>query len=241
MRKYILHFFLCALFLAPAAPVLATVITIKSSTYETETRNVSGFTGISSGGSFDVKVTLGSKESVRLEGPSDKLDDIETVVEQGVLKIRTKKGVRWNWPSRETITIYVTAKSLNSLSVSGSGEMDVEGTVSGEKLNASVSGSGSLDARVSVKAFTGSISGSGEISISGSATNSTISISGSGEFNGYDLKTSTTSVRTSGSGDAQVYADKTLNAVVSGSGDISYRGGASVSKTKSGSGSISKD
>ena len=64
-----------------------TLLIIKSSKIPllTEERNVSGFKGISSSGSYDIKISMGNKESLKLEGDVEAISDIETVVENGIL------------------------------------------------------------------------------------------------------------------------------------------------------------
>lgn len=219
-----------------------TLITItKSKRVANDERNVSGFRGISSSGSFDVKITMGSKESLRLEGDDDVIKEIETKVENGILKIRNKKQGNWNWRSmRNKVTIYITAKSLNSITLSGSGDISVKGIVKATKLTNVLSGSGSISLTADADEYSGTLSGSGELDVRGSAERAMIKIGGSGDFEGRDFKTSVADVKVSGSGNVTIRAEKQLNAAVSGSGDISYIGNPKVERIKSGSGSISK-
>ena len=221
----------------------STVLTIKNSkkVSSSEERQVSGFKGISSSGSFDVKITMGNKENLRLEGDEDVIKEIETVVENGILKIRNKNRNGWKWNSTKgKVTIYVNAKTLNSITQSGSGDMDISGLVKAGRLTTNLSGSGSISLTADADEYLGSISGSGEIEVKGKADRATVKLSGSGDFEGKGLKTQEADIRISGSGNASISADKNLDAAVSGSGNIRYSGNAQVSKTKSGSGSISK-
>lgn len=236
---------LCAmLFFAPAFihTTKATLITLNTSSMSDEDRQVSGFTGISSSGSFSIKVTMGSKESLRLEGDPETIKEIETIVENGILKIRSKnrRGI-WGWHSNlKRVHIYITAKTLNKLSVNGSGDIMVEGIVKTKQLSNSISGSGNISVSADIEDYNAAISGSGKVSIQGTANKAAVKISGSGGFDGKNLKTADASIGVSGSGRASIYASKKLEAVVSGSGNIRYSGQAQISITKSGSGSISK-
>jgi hypothetical protein len=221
-----------------------TLLIIKSSKkiMSTEDRQVSGFNGISSAGSFDVMIKMGSKESLKLEGDPELLKDIETVVENGVLKIRNKKNNNgWNWKKgMGKVTVFVEAKSLNSFNLSGSGDLKVDGPVKAEKLTNAISGSGNVYLTADAGEYFGNISGSGELVINGKAKQATIKISGSGNFEGKNFSTSDAYVKISGSGNVNIKAEKSLDAAVSGSGNIRYSGNAQVNKTRSGSGSISK-
>lgn len=204
-------------------------------------RQVSGFSGITISGRHNVYITMGNTESLRLEGDAAAINEIETKVEDGVLKIRNKKQMNTrSWNNTGKVDIYIQAKSLNNLVLSGSGNVEVNGQVKSANLNNTISGSGSIGVNIEVENYNAVISGSGEISAKGYAKNARITIAGSGDFDGHNLKTSNSSAKISGSGDITIIADKQLDAVVSGSGDIRYIGNATVNSTKSGSGNISK-
>lgn len=208
-----------------------------------EERSVADFTGISSGGNFDVFISLGTTESLRLEGDAESLKEIETVVDKGTLKIQYKgKKNYWNWDSsdRKKVSIYITAKVLTNLSVSGSGNMKVEGLLQSPDFRANVSGSGNMKLNAESVNFRGVISGSGTITLSGNAQNTQITISGSGGMRAKEFKTKTADVTVSGSGSASLFVEKSLKGTISGSGSIRYDGNPDVTEVKSGSGSISK-
>lgn len=206
-----------------------------------ETRNVSGFSGISSSGSYKVFITMGNKEGLRIEGDEEQINEIETVVESGVLKIRNKKRINnWNRSFNGRVNIYIDAKSLNAVTLSGSGDIEISGLVKSADLSNTISGSGSITLAADASNYSATISGSGGINIKGKTENAKIVVSGSGNFKGDNLKTGAASVRVSGSGNISIFAEKELDAAMSGSGNIRYAGNASVRSTKSGSGNIRK-
>jgi hypothetical protein len=230
------------LLLLPLLSIAGTRTAINSITKiaDSETRQVGPFSSVASAGSFDVSITMGAKESLRLEGDKEILKRVETVVENETLKIRFKKNQgTFSWKGND-VKVFITAKSLNGLTTAGSGNIKVDGTIKSEKLEAKVSGSGSISSNLDVSTFTAMISGSGKVYASGSAKSANIAISGSGDFKGEKLRTTDADLKVSGSGDASIHADNTLNAAVSGSGDISYSGNAKVRSSTSGSGSISR-
>lgn len=242
MKRLITSLALCTVLTCVSILAAASTITLfgKKSPPQ-EDRQVAGFSAISSAGSFDVIITMGNKESLRMEGDESVMDEIETKVEDGTLKIRFKNNKNlWKWNNKGKVTVYVNAKSLNGLSLSGSGDMQVKGAIKGEKLDTRVSGSGNMVFTANVTDFNAAISGSGNMTANGSAGTSEIAVSGSGNFTGKNLKTDETNIRVSGSGNVSIYADKSLNAKVSGSGNVRYGGNAEVSVSKSGSGSVSK-
>lgn len=241
LKKYLT----LALFIAvgselATANTLPTVVNSKMHRTDDE-RQVSGFSEITVSGRHNVYITMSNTESLRLEGDADAINEIETKVENGVLKIRNKKQVNnRSWNKSGKVDIYIQAKSLSNLVLSGSGNVEVNGKVKSANLNNTISGSGSISLNIDVENYNAVISGSGEIDAKGNAKNARITIAGSGDFDGSNLKTSNASAKVSGSGDISIIANKQLDALMSGSGDIRYGGNASVNSTKSGSGNISK-
>lgn len=208
-----------------------------------EERAVADFTGVASGGYFNVYVSLGDKESLRLEGDAESLKDIETKVEKGVLKIQlTSKKRYWDWNTSDhkKVNIYITAKVLTNVSLSGSGSMKVEGLTKVPDFKLTVTGSGNLSVNAEAVNFNGVISGSGSINLNGSAQNTDLTISGSGSFKGKDFKTKSANITVSGSGNASIHVEKSLKGTISGSGSIRYDGNPEITETRSGSGRISK-
>ncbi|SDE40410.1 Putative auto-transporter adhesin, head GIN domain [Mucilaginibacter pineti] len=209
----------------------------------TQDRHLSGFNAVDLAGSFDVVIVQGSSESVKVEAPSDVIDRIITEVESGVLRIHSKKNINgdWSFGNNRKMVIYVTAKDLNSIAVTGSGDIFFKEGITTNSLKLKVTGSGDMLGRVTVKSLQSSIAGSGDIKLSGRADESTVSVVGSGDFTARDLITINTAVRVAGSGDAVVNASNKVDAAVTGSGDIHYTGGAkSISTSKAGSGDISR-
>ncbi len=243
--KKTLRYLALALLMATAANLATAkslITLINSSTSKSdESRTVSGFSGISSSGSYTIFITMGNKESLRLEGSSEMINQIETKVENGILKIRNKKQMNWkSWNSGGKVFIYIEARTLHGITLSGSGDIEVSGTVKSTGLTNTLSGSGSISQSMDAENFVAIISGSGKIMAKGKAENVKITIAGSGNFEGKELQTTNSNVKVSGSGNITITADKYLEALISGSGNIRYGGNPSVSYTKSGSGSISR-
>jgi hypothetical protein len=179
-----------------------------------------------------------------VEAPADIMDHIITEVNGGVLKIYNKHdGWSWGnwWGNHKKVVVYVTAKDLNSINISGSGDVFFKDGLSTNALKLKISGSGDMMGKLSVKTLESSISGSGDMKLSGRAESSTVSMVGSGDFTARDLLTVSTNVHVSGSGDAKINASDKVDATVRGSGDIHYTGGAkNIHQSKSGSGDITR-
>jgi hypothetical protein len=218
---------------------------INSAFADTQDRHLSGFHALNLTSSFDVYITQGSTESVKVDAPSDIINRIITEVNGDVLTVRTKNETfNWgNWFSNnhKKIIIYVSVKDIRGISISGSSDVFFKDGLHADKLELKISGSGDVTGKLNVKDLECGISGSGDIVLAGTAQTSTVSINGSGDFKARELVTAATTIRVSGSGDATVNATQKLEARVSGSGDIRYTGGANhVSTSSSGSGDVHK-
>lgn len=218
-----------------------TSITMHHSFVQDE-RQIGAFKGIAAGGPLNVQVTIGNKESVRLEGDEEAIADLVTEIKDGILIIRPK--TKWNdWSRRYRnvkVTAYITARKLTSLTMSGSGSMEILDPLNGSELVTTLSGSGSIKATVNLKSFTGVISGSGSLNLKGKANNSSITLSGSGSFMGKNFSVNDLSAQISGSASIFINAQNSIEAVISGSGNVLYTGDPKIKKTVLGSGRVSK-
>lgn len=230
------------LLLICAGAIFAKPVTPKNYfTANVENRNVSGFKGIELSGSYDYFITQGSKEAVRVEAPKELLPKIITEVKDGVLHVYTKANINWNIFRNEKIAVYITVKDINSIALSGSGDLDFKEGINATELKIKLSGSGDVEGKINATSVEGSLAGSGDVKLSGRTQNLKVKLVGSGDFSARELQSTNAYVELVGSGDVDVYASGNLNAKLSGSGDIGYSGNPkSVSKTKSGSGDINR-
>ena len=146
-----------------------------------ESRNVGDYSSLASQGSMDVQINYGNSNSIEVEAEENLLPYIETSVEDGKLLIRSKKNV--NLKSSSKMIVRVSMTKINSLQLSGSGNIKGSGAFTSDgKTDIGVSGSGNLALDFdSFKDLDLSVSGSGNIDLKSSATNSIdAKISGSG-------------------------------------------------------------
>jgi hypothetical protein len=209
------------------------------SAQQEQIRSVSGFTSIGNSGSFAVHVKINGTESLKIVAADDEeIGKIETKVEGGHLEIRWREGshpYRFGGKS----DIYVTAKTLSAVDMSGSGLMEVDGSLTGDHVDVTASGSGGLTASVDGAKLEVTMSGSGGVRLKGKTGTAVISMSGSGGLHADGLATDEAKVDMSGSGLVEIHVDKMLSAMISGSGGVHYSGNGTVSSvTTSGSGRI---
>lgn len=211
------------------------------SAQQEQVRSVSGFNSIGNAGSFAVHIKINGTESLKIDGATqEEASLIETNVKDGHLEIRWKRGSEPHHYSGR-IDIYVTAKTLSAVDMSGSGMTEVDGSLTGSHVAVTSSGSGSLVAGVDGAKLEVTMSGSGGVRLKGKTGMTDITMSGSGGLHADGLTMDEARVDISGSGLVEIHVDKTLSAVISGSGGVHYSGNGTVSSvTTSGSGRVSR-
>jgi hypothetical protein len=208
-----------------------------------ETRAVSGFTKIGSGGDFNVHIKIDGTESVKLMGKAETINQVETIVKDGELVIQWKDS--WNEHDMRkwgVLDIYVTVKSLSAIESAGSGNITVDGTVTADKFEIHSSGTGNILCTVNTPNLYATKTGSGWLDLNGKADSAKIELVGSGQLNAKELKTDIALVNIVGSANAYLVVNKTIGGQISGSGNVNYSGNATEGGVmSSGSGRFQKE
>jgi len=205
----------------------------------TQTRSINNFTGVSDRVPGRVNFKIGPAYKVEISAQQNILDVLNTYVANGVLIIDFSDHVRVR--ENANITINITAPSADHLSVSGTGDMYVEGDLVTGNLNLNSSGTGKIV--IQKAAVNGTIaidiSGIGNISIGdGFAVNEDLRISGVGDIDLSNILAQNATTHTSGSGNMKVNLSQSLDVHISGSGTVYYRGTPVITTHISGSGNV---
>jgi hypothetical protein len=202
-----------------------------------EKRQVSGFTGVNLAGIGTLYIELGAGEELRIEAEDNLMRYFETEVRNGMLRIKHQDRV--NLRPQKPVSFYLTVKELDTIGVSGSGEIEAPG-LSAKRLSVSVSGSGDVEmGDLAADALEAKISGSGSVDIAGgNVEKQDVTISGSGKYEARDMESARARVRVTGSGEVTIRVRDHLQANIIGSGDVRYVGSPTVDKTVIGSGAV---
>lgn len=213
--------------------------------------DVEAFSGIRLSGSptVFVKQRAGSPRVVA-EGTAECLEQLVVKVENDQLLIYIKSSPRrWFRPRLrlDNVKVYVEAEQLNSLILTGSGDIKMNSdlfssdefalkvTGSGDinalkieanRLNLSVSGSGDIEVqKVIAPSIEARVTGSGDIEIKeGETDRAEYSVTGSGDIGAKGVEAIDVKAQIIGSGDISCWARGRLTGSVTGSGDVGYRG-----------------
>ncbi|OYX23806.1 MAG: hypothetical protein B7Z16_01715 [Algoriphagus sp. 32-45-6] len=199
---------------------MAVVFTVQAQ--KSQIRTPGTFTKIETGGSWDVFITKGDRDEIRLESGSFDLSKVITELTGRKLEIKLERG---NYRNVD-LEVYITVRELESVGVSGSGNVQLLSDFGADEFSLGSSGSGVIEAkRITAEKLNVGMSGSGEIRIAGGQVeNLHVGQSGSGNFEGINLIAQNVKVGKSGSGQTSVHAEKSLTVGSSGSGNVYYRG-----------------
>lgn len=173
---------------------------VGSGVVQSESRTVSNFDQIDVSGFATVNVVGGQHQSVHVTTDDNLLPYVETFVENGKLKIRSRERIK----PKSNLCVDVTVPGLRAAKVSGAGDLFLSQIVA-EHLELTISGAGTVNA-------------------SGHAQQVSAKISGAGDADLSQLYADDASIRISGAGDAKVFASNSIKATISGAGDIDCYG-----------------
>lgn len=109
----------------------------------TENRAVSGFRAVALSVPATVELVQGASETLTLTADDNIAQLIESVVEDGQLRIRFRERGRLNVRTRTPIRIAITARVVDSISVAGSADVRAS-NLSTASLHVSIAGSGDV-------------------------------------------------------------------------------------------------
>ncbi|MES2321672.1 MAG: head GIN domain-containing protein [Pseudomonadota bacterium] len=200
-----------------------------------QSRELAHFTGISMSLPAAVELRIGNTEGITIETDDNLLPLIETVIENGTLKVRASKR-NMNLQPR-TLKIVIHAKEVERVSLGGSGSIESD-ALKGGKMKFDLGGSGTINIKnIEGESISVTVGGSGTFKTGGgSATNLSVTIGGSGDVDLGRVKASEASVSVAGSGEAVIWASNSLSVTIAGSGDVNYYGDPKLSQSVVGSG-----
>ena len=189
-----------------------------------ESRSVSGFTGVDMRTVGTITINQGATESLVVKGSDNLLPLVKTSIQNGTLVIEMENVNIQSLKKDNLLAFEITVKNLNSLNVSGLGTVDMSGLET-KSLNLAMSGAGSIKIeKLAADSVSVNVSGLGGIILAGKARRAEIEISGAGEVNAADLECETAKTSLSGIGTATVWVTDALTGNISDAGSVRYFG-----------------
>lgn len=197
--------------------ILFTSITLISVGQElSEVRTLENFTKINAKGVGDIYLING-EQNIVVEAKSGSLKKLKTELEGNVLNIYEEKNSKL-----KNTKIYITSPDLNSVKLSGAGNIISKDTLHYNNLNLEIVGAGDVDLIVNSFNLKTNIRGAGDVKLRGKSIVHEIDVAGAGDLIASELQTEVTNARVAGAGDIHVNATEELNVNVSGAGDVFF-------------------
>ena len=167
----------------------------------TQVRNISECTGINLRYAGNIYIKQDSVQSILVEADDNIINNVVTQNKDGILTAGLTNGSY----SNVTVKIYVSLKSIKSLSIQGAGNITTQNQIISSHMDCI-------------------INGAGDIYLVGSSNSLNCIINGAGNINAFDYKTLSCSAKIIGTGNCYVYAKESLDALITGVGNIIYAG-----------------
>ena len=173
-------------------------------------RNIHGFHAIETAAGIEVIISKGDNEELAVSvGNNDYLDEVRTVVENGVLKIyRSGDWKFWNQWKNWKVKVYVSYTKLDAVRASSGG------SISGTDLK--------------LEKLIAKLSSGGNITLAGSVNDLMVDGSSGAQFRGYSLNAVNCHAETSSGAVIQLSATKEISASASSGGVVRFKGDALI-------------
>jgi len=194
--------------------------------------SVQPFDALKAGGVYELKLTQGEKESVKIEA-DENLQELFSVSNEGSkLVIDTKKLKNKNLKTKNKMKVYVTFRKINSLDLSTVGSVQSENELKFDKLDLDAKSVGNVTLKLTANQLNLDNKGVGDVQLSGSADNAVVKNKGVGSLQASGFVVQTMDIENSGVGHAEVNAEKSLKVKDSFLGKVKNKGAAPVRNMK---------
>ena len=201
-----------------------------------EIRPLDGFAEIDSKGDLDLRVEHGDGYSVAVNIDSNLVRYVETRVVGTTLEIDSTRHIDQTIPGPH---VSVKMPALKRATLSGSGRIAVLSVHETNPVALRLSGSGQVDFDGTAPAVDVRLDGSGDVNLAGSTDHVALVLSGSGAIDAVGLPALAGSIELAGSGNVRATIDGPADVALNGSGDIDLHGDVVIHRSShSGSGAI---
>jgi hypothetical protein len=191
---------------------------------------VKSFSELKANGVYELKLTQGDKETVRIEA-DENLQEYFTVTNEGSkLIINTEKLRDKNLKGKVKMKVFISFKNLKNLEIATVGSVQSENQLAFDDLDFKNKSVGNVNLNLTANKFNMENKSVGNVELSGKAEDATVKNNGVGSLDASDFIVQTMDIENSGVGNAAVNAQKTLKVKDSFLGKVSNKGAATARK-----------
>ncbi len=211
----------------------------KSEGLATEERSISEFSKLSIHGVFNLYLSQGDKESLRIEADENTMDKITIKNIGEKLVIELDEGIEFF--DRDEINIYLRITEIDSFEFEGVGNIKTEEVLRLTKLDLKGDGVGNTKLEIEADRIEAEFNLVGNVTLSGKVETIDLKNNGLGNVDASDLKAQYLTLNTNGIGNVEVYSEKEISITANGIGKVTYDGDAEVKNlNRSGIGKVEK-
>jgi hypothetical protein len=198
-----------------------------------EERNVPDFDRLKVSSGIDVKLSQGNRHQVIIRANEDIIDDVESEVVNGTLKLNVDR----NWfRGGASVKAEITFVELNSIDVSAGSDVESEGLLTFEDLE--IEASAGSDLRLNLEAYEVKLrtSSGSDANLKGAATYFEARASSGSDISAYDFEVENAVLECSSGSDVKANVSRTMKVKASSGSDIHYRGDPDLLEVNTSSG-----
>ena len=204
-----------------------------------EDRSISSFSKLSIHGVFNLYLSQGDKESLRIEAGEQTMDKITTRNDGEQLIIELEEG--FELFDRDQINIYLTITDLDSFEFEGVGNIKTETVLRLKDLDLKGDGVGNTKLELEADRIDAEFNLVGNVTLSGKVETIDLKNNGLGNVDAADLKAQFMTLDSNGIGKVEVYCEQEISITANGIGKVTYSGDAEVKKLdRNGIGKVEK-
>lgn len=192
--------------------------------------SISSFDALKASGVYELKLSQGDKESVKIEA-DENLQDLFTVHNEGsALVVEMKKTEHKNIKSSNKIRVYITFRKLKQMDLNTVGNVAAEEPLSFDNLDINNKSVGNIDLNLTATSLDLKNHSVGNVRLSGKAENAVVKNNGVGALQAGSFVVQTMNIENTGVGAAEVNAQKDLKVKDSFLGHVKNKGAATMHK-----------
>jgi hypothetical protein len=192
--------------------------------------SVSSFSALQASGVYELKLSQGSKESVKIEADENLQEYFNVHNDGSKLVIDMEKLKNKNLKNTGKMKVYVTFKNLKELDLKTVGDVSSEQELSFEDLDLNTKNVGDITLNLTAKKIDVDIKSVGDVKLSGKATDAIVKNKGVGSFKAGNFVVQTMNIENQGVGNAEVNAQKDLKVKDTFLGKVTNKGNATMRK-----------
>jgi len=191
---------------------------------------VTSFDGLKASGIYELKLSQGNQESVKIEADENLQEYFNVHNEGSKLVIDMKKLENKNIKSKNKMRVFVSFKKLKEMELGMVGNVASEEQLTFDDIDMSNKSVGNVDLKFTAKKLALKNTSVGNVKLSGKADDAVVKNSGVGSLQAGSFVVQTMNIENTGVGSAEVNAEKNLKVKDSFLGSVKNKGKAPVRK-----------